>query len=257
MILIDPSELREESRLPARILTQTTLLPGLEERTGADILLSPLSMPATSDYLLRQHCEAGALVQRKSGLDLTGSITSGRLTSQLQKMLEWNSKPWLVVCATITADKDTGVAVIDGHSSLAFNAVTGAFDFWQLRGGYLTILPGDEYLTGWIGNMLDRLRALQQEPVKRVFQRQPAQVLLPPDQSSTLATLPGIGQEKASTLIATGETLAWLLTFLCDETMEVKLPGIGPGTIRKVREWMGLYPMTTLTVIGTDKDGRV
>jgi hypothetical protein len=65
---------------------QHKVLSSLEERTGADIVLSVWSAPATTDSLAWQHVRRGVGYQLKRGEDLVASIKDGRAMYQLSKM---------------------------------------------------------------------------------------------------------------------------------------------------------------------------
>jgi len=235
MLYVDPSESRYGSRLPDSVLERATELAGLEERTGGDILISPLPFPAASDNLLLRHCQAGLLVQRKSGQDLVNSITNGRLARSLLKMLGWTSRPWLVICARIDHHGDR--ATLDGREGLGYTAVLSALDWWQLRGGYLTILNGDGDLPKWLGGWLDKLRAISEEPIK-ILTRNPQQALAEDLQMSFLMALPGVGAERAKALLkAAGSPLAALQALV---NGSLSIEGIGQGTRESVREWLSM-----------------
>ncbi len=250
MIFLDPTETRDNTRLPQSVIDAGQELPGLERLTGADFLISPLSEPSikliSEPILMPQklaivkHINAGLLVQRKSGRDLTGSIT--KLDSILHRMLEWTRRPWLLVIADLNCDRD-GQCIVDDHESgFSWNAVDGALCYWQLRGGMLTILKRDSLVAGWVNGWLARLEKLQTEKYHQVNRVQ--QILLSPDWKQTLETFPGIGPDTARSLAESQSTLANCISYLSDEqSIEYeKIPGIGLKRIQQARNWMGLKP---------------
>lgn len=86
MIIIDNSELTSDSRLPPVPDSSTSDI--LERLTGADIMVSKLSMPAGTETLIRRHVDAGAvLINRKSMYDMLHSIASGSINAILARML--------------------------------------------------------------------------------------------------------------------------------------------------------------------------
>lgn len=92
MIFYDPTEGRDNTCLSQEIIKLGRPLEGLEAQTGADLLISPLDdiLPSNvnrppGSLLLRKHCEAGMLVQRKSGRDMLNSIP--RLAEILQRKI--------------------------------------------------------------------------------------------------------------------------------------------------------------------------
>src|SRR5512143_3765089 len=110
MLYYDPTEARDATRVPLQVIRSGLPLPGLETETGADFLLSPLSAPKmeavrpesrASLTALRKHCEAGLLIQRKSGLDLIGSLPA--LAAIQLRMAKYSRAPWLLIIGTLGA----------------------------------------------------------------------------------------------------------------------------------------------------------
>ena len=253
IVYLDPTETRKGTRLPAALADRGTVLAGLEERTGADLLLSPLNRPAASDTLLRQHCQAGVLVQRKTGQDLVSSITDGRLTRSLMKMREWGPLAWLVVVGTI--ERQGEKAVVDGRSGLSYNAVIGALDWYQMRGGFVTVLDSDDSLSRWVGQWEGRFTKLESGAV--TVSTQPAQQsMLPDDRSRLLASIPGIGPDRARSLLSQAGSIASALVWLTNGTAR-QVDGIGPKSEESARAWLGLGDDTELDLEPKDTRMRV
>lgn len=246
MLLADPSELRFGSRLPDALRQAAKPCPGLEERTGADLLLSPLSMPHGNERLLRRHAEAGILVQRKTGGDLSASITDGRLSRSLAKMLEWTSRPWLAFVGHL--DNRGGLGFIDGRETLAYASMQGALDWWQVRGGYLSLLSDDAALVDWIGRWPAKLKAIEEHPEK-VLYRKPDQSLVIDNKLGLLLALPGLGPERARALYeaARGSLARALVILTSDSGAEVR--GIGEGTKHAARKWLSIGGWEQLTLV--------
>lgn len=247
MIFIDPTEARVNTRLPEAIVKSSIQLQGLESFTGADLLLSPLSKPELTEVsdsrlskiMFQKHVNAGILVQRKSGRDLTSSIP--RFDEILKRMLDWTSRPWLLIIADLKCDRE-GQCVIDGQpSGFSWNAVIGALDSWQDRGGMLTLLYKDSLIVPWINNRLEKLRDLQVHPAKQIV-RKIHQALGRPDWKDTLASFPGIGITRANLIAERQGTLAWAISWLSDlrSASENKIAGIGIETIKITHEYLGL-----------------
>lgn len=237
----DPSETRENTRLPQSILDAATEVPGLENATGADILISLVKMPRLtkvtddefSQNLLRRHCESGLLIQRKTGRDLTSSIT--KFPDILQRMLLWTPRPWLLGIADIKVDRD-GQAIIDGaESGFTYAALDGALSYWQLRGGYVTILPNERLMAGWVNGWLKRLEQIKETPMYAIFRPPQQAVISMPRWMETLATFPLIGHERAQAVAEYAGTLWAAIDFLTDPPPGHSCPGVGPETIRRAR----------------------
>jgi hypothetical protein len=115
MIVVDTSELTSDSRLPPIPNSSTSDI--LEKLTGGDILISPLSMPATTETLIRRHVDAGAvLINRKSMADMLSSIASGSINTILARMLAAGAKyTWqrvIMSTGVYAPDLDTGSVLI-------------------------------------------------------------------------------------------------------------------------------------------------
>lgn len=261
MIYLDPTEARDNTRLPQSIIDAGVELPGLEHLTGADFLISPLQEPCVKSLpdplslplklAITKHINSGLLVQRKSGRDLTGSIT--KLDSILQRMLEWTRRPWLLVIADLNCDRD-GQCIVDDHpSGFSWSAVEGALCYWQLRGGMLTILKRDSLVAGWVNGWLQRLEKLSSNKFHQV--NRVNQVLLSPDWKQTLETFPGIGPDTSKSLAESQGTLANCLMYLSDvHSIEYeKVAGVGLKRIESARHWMGLKENQVLVTNYTDE----
>jgi ERCC4-type nuclease len=246
MLLADPSELRFGSRLPDALRHAAKSCPNLEEQTGADLLLSPLRLPFGTNELLKRHVEAGLLIQRKTGLDLSSSITDGRLFHSLYKMLQWTERPWLVVVGHLENRGSSGF--IDGRETLSYSAIQGALDYYQIRGGYLSLLHDDEAFVEWVNHCPAKLKAVADNPEK-VLYRKPLQTLAEDQKLGMLLALPGLGPERARALYeaARGSLARALIILTADSGMEIR--GIGEGTRQAVRKWLSIGGWEQLALV--------
>jgi hypothetical protein len=259
MLIIESSEAREGTRLPPAVVRAGEVVVGLETLTGADFVISPLSEPklpsklrdcAPHHHLLKKHTQAGILVQRKSGLDLINSL--GDLASIENRMLDWCGKvgPWLLTTGMLAVNKNRLILdgqFVDGNHS--YKSVMAALDWWQLRGGGVITLTNDVYITTWVKHWhAEMLHKLGNNP-ERVVLDFPATQTLTDEQHwwTALASVPEIGPVRAKAvadwLPPEWQSMAHALRCLVD--MEnVNLPGkpkgVGPKTIRAVRDWLGI-----------------
>ena len=137
MIFVDFTEVREESRLSLGNV-KVKIAPDLEALTGADIMISGLNMPATSELLIRKHIEAKALlIQRKHRMDMVASI-GDRMRKSIAKMRATGahqSQCVLLLIGILTCDRD-GKAVIDGQNTgRDYWAVNAGLSVWTKYGG--------------------------------------------------------------------------------------------------------------------------
>jgi hypothetical protein len=145
-VVIDPSELRSSSKLKKYLIdVDYKPLPGLEARTGADIMISPdgLLFPK-NDNLLQHHIEQGAkLLQVKFGHDLAQSVADERLDKALLRMIEAGANPWqclLTFIGTFGIFSD-GLAKINGQKTFGYpmtwKRINSALIGWSEKGGSL------------------------------------------------------------------------------------------------------------------------
>lgn len=238
----DPTEADSDTRLPQSVVAAGRVLGGLERFTGADLLLTPLSVPPLPDVLteakphmiaLRLHCAAGELVQRKTGRDLTSSIPS--LPGIEWRMLQWTPWPRLLFVGDLGYSA-RGEAIIDGQATgFNYQAVVGALDAWQARGGCVTMLSRDGAMARWVSLRLDHLRA--PEEVHLTY-RQPRQKLLAPDPALDILTvMPGVGPTRGRALLARHGSLVRVLVALSSPSaVEDGVEGMGEVTYRKARQ---------------------
>lgn len=273
MVIVDPTEQDTDTRLPP--IPGAVVWAGLEALTGADLLLSALDAPASTETLIRKHIAAGALlVQRKSGTDLVHSL-GDRLNSSLARMHEVAPRRVgqhvLLFTGTLTCGPD-GQALIDGHDAMGkYWACVAALARWGDRGGVVETLPSDALIPQWVEMRLKHLReyADPAAAVKQVYA--PVEMPMDPpapddplqlpvavrDGRLVLVQLRGIGPKLAERIWEyCGRNLGWALTLLTDEGSpeEHKIPGIGLQTIRNIREQFGLPPTLRLHLLSDGND---
>ena len=268
MVILDPTEADSDTRLPS--IPGAITWPGLEAMTGADLLLSALDAPASTETLIRKHITAGALlVQRKSGADLVHSL-GDRLNSSLARMHEAaprrSAQHVLLFTGRLTCDPD-GQALIDGHDTMQkFWPVQAGLARWGDRGGVVETLPSDAMIPAWVEMRLKHLKeyATREGATKLVYP--PNELPMDPpapddplqlpiavrDGRVVLAQLRGIGPKLAERIWEyTGRNLGWALTLLTDTgSPEIhKIPGIGVTTIHNIRQQLGLPPKLRLHLL--------
>lgn len=257
MLLYDTTETRN---LPENLKSPDSLaVAGLEDLTGADLIISPLSIPATPNALLLRHASTGLCVQRKTVGDLLSSFTDkdNRLWFQLSRLLEVTTLPWLLVIGDIKCNRD-GLAVVDGReTSWEYVKIIAALDWWQLRGGYVTWLSRETLIYSWCKMWQTRLenrdteygdgKGWGEKIISRPVQQTVYEV---PNVVRTLMTFPGMGEERAMAVYrATKEKIVELrgkdtvgdITLMdCLFTLDgEKVEGIGNKTRRSILEYVG------------------
>lgn len=241
-VFVDATEADTDTRLPQAVIATGRVLVGLEKWTGADILLTPLSAPPLPETLtearphmlaLKRHCEAGELIQRKTGRDLTSSIPA--LPGIEWRMQQWTSYPRLLFVGDLGYDA-RGTALIDGQDTgFSYQAVIGALDAWQARGGCVTMLSRDGALPRWVSLRLDHLKAPSEA---KLFYRQPRQKLLGSDPALDILTVfPGVGLTRGKALLEKHSSLVRVLMALSDPKAVERghVEGMGEITYRRAR----------------------
>lgn len=261
MIYVDPTELRDNTKLPAALVGEAKNLPGLEAMTGADILVTPhddFILTELKDILphrksLQYHCDDGILIQRKSGGDFLSSIDD--LVEIEWRMQEWSDNPWLLV-TEIKRGKN-GRVVAGGRYFKKWNyaSISGALDAWQDRGGSVKKLANDQDIYQWVKNRERRCMTWLQEPEKKVSKgggkkgkvsRQSLRRIQDTWCSTKWAFPAGIGrvmmESLARYIVEKWErppTFANAIALACSDEV-LKVNGWGKVSLNNVREWYGV-----------------
>ena len=247
MIVCDATELRQGSKLPD--------IPGvvasdiLEKLTGADIMVSPVSLPPKSEGLIKKHLERGAvLIQRKSGEDLIASIPT-RLENSLAKMTSTAYYPYqsMLLFSGKLEISPAGMAIVNGNETgMSYMAVIGALDAWTLRGGTYINLPSDDLIPEFLRDKEKRIQDYSTHPVRYSYPVAPFQrVEDVTDWRITLATFPLIGEARAQKVkqelirMKLGDSLLQALVYLTNGSI-ITPDGGGRTVVAACREWMGL-----------------
>lgn len=248
MIFIDPTEAREGTLLPQPVIDRAQTLARLEAETGADFLITPLSKPALNGIVtdsrlsyakLFKHTQTGALVQRKSGLDLLSSIK--KLPSILDRMLAWTPRPVLLAIGIFYANESSKVVCNGRATRWDYNSLWGALESWQLDGGFVRLLQQDSDILRWIVRIHNKLIAVRDDEPKLIERQWQRTVSWNNDAwKQTLMTLPGIGLALADRVGDYCGSLAWSEYFLTDPASAGKLPGITARKIQTIRSYYGL-----------------
>ena len=272
MIYVDPTELRDNTKLPAALVSEATSLPGLETMTGADILITPHDdhpLTELKDILphrksLQFHCDDGILIQRKSGGDFLSSIDD--LTEIEWRMQEWSDNPWLLV--TEIKQGKGGKVIAGGRYFKKWNfaSISGALDAWQDRGGSVKQLEDDQDIYWWAKGRERRCISWLKEPEKNVSKggkkgkasRQSLRRIQDTWCSTKWAFPMGIGQVMMESLaryiVSEWErppTFANAIALACSNEV-LKVDGWGKVSLNNVQEWYGVTNSIPPTSTGTE-----
>ena len=288
MIGYDPTEAREQSPIKDALKDHAVAVKGLEAATSADLFISKddldpdclahpkagevgralISNMAVPDVVasvgvpvpfvlrVKKFVEAAQsreliLVQRKSGGDLIGSIPD--LSRKLLIMQDWTDRAWLLITGKFESSP-SGKVIVNGRSTeFDYNAMLGAVDAWQERGGYVAWIEKDSLVLNWL--RLAEKREQKRDGEKAILFRKPVQHLIGPDDKdawvATLMSFPGVGPELATRIADYSGSLGSALWFMSSEDSwrwDGRPEGWGPLLAKKARERFGLLPGQQLEI---------
>lgn len=250
MLIIDPND---APHLPSACLSLPHLvLPGLEDATGADIVLSVWNAPVINTSLRWQHVEKGVGYQLKRGADLIHSVHDGRIMNQLARMHSfWGvaGEKWAVHIADVgvgkksmTVEREPVLYLDNAESDFPYKSYLSAIRNWQRAGGHwLTLSPSYPFET-WVTDEEERIAS---DPDIRLIRKPEVKLTQLPAQVETLATFPLLGPTRAIALWrelkkqGSTQSLTQALVWLSDGWAE-RVEGIGKGITKRAREHLGL-----------------
>lgn len=228
---------------------------GLEADTGADFMLSRLSVPCKTRSLLDRHIDGGAILcQLKIGEDLASSV-GDRLNDSLARMRSITKRTashFLLFIGTIGCNNE-GSATINGHRThrnISFATLDGACIGWIARGGVYYALPRIEMLDGWAHAMERRLGEYDANQYHYAFNQQdmpddldePLQIpVAVRDSRRVLIGFRGLGPNLVNRVWDyCGGDFKACLAFLTDPMSAGKVQDVGVKTIASIRRQCGL-----------------
>lgn len=265
MIIIDSSCYRTNSNMPQIDSAVTSDI--LEDITGADLMISKLSIPASKPALVKEHiANCALLAQLKFGADYPSSF-GNRLHMSQAKMKEAGASPqqrWLVTIDVFTESSD-GELLVNGvpaskyipGQKYTYHAAVTARRSWQLRGGCYENCYNATQLVNWL-QWTDKWLCEKQpeivyampgvQPMDEVDDNDPFQIVhRVSDGRVALAAL--IGPTMAQTVWEqSGRSTAWAIDFLTDLDDTRRIKGIGNGIKQKARNKLGLTDKEKLEV---------
>lgn len=259
MICIDPTEARDNTRLPDDLIHLAQGVENLERLTGADILISCSEGTAPSILSdipphrawLQYHCAEGLLVQRKSGGDFLSSIPD--LDKIQARMSEWAGNPFLLI--TRLKKTAAGMAGISGSRHRYrwdWASVMGAMNAWRLRGGSVLRLEIDEEITETILALERKVTEYHAGPDKQVSHKHALQKVKRKDANwfNTLSLCPpNIGQKKMARVaqavdIEGDEPSAVNVIAYATSNKVLQINGWGTKMLSDMRDWWGISGVT-------------
>lgn len=192
-------------------------------------------------------CEDGAivLIERKTPNDLISSIIDGRLADQAARLQA--ATPWsYVVVHGVLAPAANGKTLADGRQcDCSWAAVQGALLSAQELGIVVVYCAGAADYAPTVLRIAHHDRG-----AVRISPRRPT--LMQSDAETILTSLPGIGETHARGLLEYCQTAAWALAYLTSDERPGRVRGVGPITMQKAREALGLEDWACLRVLPLD-----
>ncbi len=244
-IYVDPGELKSNSSFEKSIklhpdynnfAEQFSILPGLEAKTGADMMISHGNLPwPKNDILLRRHIKKGAfLVQLKFGHDLIKSIIDGRYKEAQSRMKLIGAKPWqriLLFIGYAGYDNEDNLLINNqktlGAKNFKYPHLLSAKSFWNCRGGNFQEISKRVDLLTWIQSQMSVLETIKESPQKNAY---PVSPQLYEEELVLMDNASFIERELLS---------AQNLTLIKDcRILFNTLPGIGPKTIEAIWSYL-------------------
>lgn len=263
MIYIDHTEGRENTKLSPEILRIAKSIIGLEAQTGADLLITScdeklppnVNIPPAKP-ILKRCCESGMLVQRKTGGDMLGSIP--HLSEILQRMQQWNTVCWLMVCGEFKPSSDNLVVVNGRPTDWAWASFRGAVDAWQLRGGLVAEHPDDYYGGVWLNRWDANIHKLGRDhiihkPVEKII----GGMFDPYPWRQVLMGFPDCGPELSMRIAEYCGSLAHSIWWMTDTGSTGNIPGVGAKRKEAWRHWLGLADDEVMMPLKADEKYHV
>lgn len=191
-------------------------------------------------------CDDGTMVvvERKTPDDFLGSLANDRIFQQAEKLMDLRKErgwwPYVVITGDLQRGKNGNVITDRGQTNWSYNAAQGAILTIQELGIPVLHCAGDiDY-----GACLLRLAKRD----RRAISIKPMRDIIPMNLFETvLVSLPGIGLERARSILEKTSSPAWALDVLTDPNGP-KIPGVSDGTKRNARYALGLEDGNRLAV---------
>ena len=188
----------------------------------------------------------GAMVciERKTVDDLLNSIADERLWHQLAGIREQSPWSYLVICGAMSANAAGLVISERGATGWNWASLQGALVQAQELGVCVVHVPTDAEYEAAVLRLCNRAHTAE------VVLRPPRRAAILSAGEQILASLPGIGLEKAQHLASLWGSAARALAWLSDDRAEgERVAGIGGVTKRRIRSALGLSDNAYLDLV--------
>lgn len=178
--------------------------------------------------------------EHKEANDLLGTMRDKRLFPQLEKLRALTPWVYLVIVGDLRPGRDGKVLTDGRETGWNWVSVQGMLLSVQEIGVHVVQCQENDF-----ESTVTRIANRERKPVRI----QPARdTVLLSEAEIFLTALPGIGPDKADTVLKRCGSAAWGLSLLTNLNIE-GTPGIGDGIKRKVRAALGLADEEVLNVV--------
>ena len=200
-----------------------------------------ITMLDAGDLLVATDDSCLLAIERKTASDLLNTLRDDRLFPQLAKLRDVSPWAYLIVCGVLQPGPG-GICIADGRATgWNWASVQGALLTCQEMGIHVLHVASDAEYEAAVIRLANRDRsALRITPAR--------DVTIIGEQEQVLASLPGIGAEKARALLevfgsphlALHYLTTWERYWEPPYSQGVRVAGIGDGIRRRVRRALGL-----------------
>lgn len=203
---------------------------------GAPIIRLPL---VAGSFNLLAHDGALLAIERLPAESLITAVRQHTLTSRAATLKALTPWAYVIIVGSYSSDR-RGKTVINGQSiNWEWRSIQGALATVQELGVMILECGHDDQLGDLLITLARRNRGpARVQPLREALFATPAELVL--------QALPGIGEEKAESLLDQCPGAAWALVSLTDPNHT--LPGIGPKTIANARAALGLRDNERLSI---------
>lgn len=187
-------------------------------------------------------------VERKTAGDLLTSVADGRLFQQAAGLRQQTPWAYLVVTGMLYC-RAGNVCTDTGETGWSWASVQGALLSVQELGCQIVYAEDDGEYEATVVRLSSRSHGdtVTLKPLKAPE--------LVSDGERVLSALPGVGLERAGSILDYCGSAAWGLVMTTHhERHGDHIPGIGPGTRAKIREALGMKENEELTVVMNGED---
>lgn len=225
-----------DDREPENIAKDLGKLPGMK------VIVSRME---TGDILYPM---GQMVIERKTVSDLLGSIASDRVFDQVSRMVEMPGIKFPIVMVVGTFGVNKAGKVIADKRTTGWSPWSIQMALMSLQARGAMVIQTDD----WVQCVKELCAWTEKRAKQDMVVTHTKSIREAPPEVAFLSGLPGIGPVTATNLLTYTGSVGWALAALTQKRTAADVPGVGPVTIKKTREFFGLDDGSTLTVLYED-----